>query len=280
MEGFSACDGGVWVDLLEHLGEGVEERPCVAGTEFLVFGISPVCQDCWDLACGDGSAIGGPDHKVMDPAIRETKVTVGLDSTVQFCELGSELTHRTGSELPEISHCKPGMLTPDLNEAREREIVANEDFRASNEASGKGFVVRVPQADNPAMTVVWQGAELGHFENAEVAIAIVADRMGLTEELEANVGELIFHFLDQMPVRERKPGFGCWWCLDVKERVAFNDLTPAMQEHAWMLFLLWSRRENFCLPGAGFVDDVNHGIPFVVVGLGSRAASHVAYDPA
>jgi len=122
------------------------------------------------------------------------------------------------------------------------------------------------------MTVVRHCAELGHFENAEVAITVVADRMSLTEDLEANVGELIFHFLYQMSVGKRKPGFGRRWCLDVKERVAFNDLTSAMQEHARMLFLLSGRWENFCLPGAGFVDDVNHGIPFVVVGCFFRTA--------
>jgi|GEM_PF-2372653 len=120
MEGFSACDGGVRVDLFEHLGKGVEERPSIAGAEFLVFGISPVCQDRWDLAGRDCTAIGGPYHEVMNATIRETEVTVGFDSAVQLSELGAKLTHRTGSELPEISHCKPGMLTPDLDEARER----------------------------------------------------------------------------------------------------------------------------------------------------------------
>lgn len=114
------------------------------------------------------------------------------------------------------------------------------------------------------MSVVWHGAELGHFENAEVAIAVVADRMGLTQELESNVGELIFHFLDQMPVEEREPSFGCPWRGNVKERVAFNDLATAMQKHARRLFLLWSRWENVCPPSAGFFDEVEGSSLFPV----------------
>ena len=132
MKGFSSGNGGVRVDLLERFGEGVEEGPCRAWTEFLMFRIPPVCQNLRDLACRDGTAIRGFDNQVMCAAVGEADLLVGSNALVQLHQVGAELTDGTSCELPEIPDGKPSVLPADLDEAGEREVVAYKYLRTSN----------------------------------------------------------------------------------------------------------------------------------------------------
>jgi len=116
------------------------------------------------------------------------------------------------------------------------------------------------------MSVTRNGAELGHFEDAEVAVAVVADCVGLAEQLKSGVRELVLDFLDKMPVRKREPCFGCPGCLDAKERSALDDLSAAMQEHrvsgGWLFSPRMRQGEDFCLPCDIFFDEVDHLFSF------------------
>ena len=100
------------------------------------------------------------------------------------------MANRAGRQLPEIPHCKPRVLAPDLDEAGKRQVVANENPGAGNESGRKRFVMRVAQTDHPAVAVGNNVPSRGHFEDAEVAVAFVADHVGLREQFESCVGEL------------------------------------------------------------------------------------------
>ena len=118
------------------------------------------------------------------------------------------------------------------------------------------------------MSILRHVAELGHFEDAEVAVAIMADRVGLTEQVESGINKLAFHFHDKMPVGKREPGISCWWCLDAKERIPLDDLAAAMQKHAVVgSWLNLGNRED--IQDAGFVDDAYH-VGFVETERGYR----------
>ena len=132
----------------------------------------------------------------------------------------------------------------------------------------------VSQAHHPTVSVLRHVTELGHFEDAEVAVAIVADRVCLTEQVEPGINKLAFHFHDKMPVGKREPGIGCRWCLDAKERIPLDDLSAAMQEHT--VVGSWRNRGNReDIPGAGFINNVNH------VGIcgNGEGRKHVACTP-
>ena len=132
----------------------------------------------------------------------------------------------------------------------------------------------VSQAHHPTVSVLRHVAELGHFEDAEVAVAVVADRVCLTEQVEPGVNKLVFHFHDKMPMGEREPCVGCRWCLDAKERIPLDDLSAAMQEHT--VVGSWRNRGNReDIPGAGFINNVNH------VGIcgNGEGRKHVACTP-
>ena len=119
------------VDLLERLGEGVEERPSIAWTEFLVLRFPPVGQNFGDLTGGDGAAIRGLDDKVMGTPIVEAQVAVGLDAVVQLNEVGAKLTNSTGCQLPEIPDRKPRVFPADLDESRKRKGI-NPAYKCSD----------------------------------------------------------------------------------------------------------------------------------------------------
>jgi len=131
------------VDFFELLSEGVEETPGIAGLELLVLGFPPVSQNRWDLACRDGTAIGGPDHEVMGTTVGEPEATVALDPVIKFHKFGAELADGASSELPEIPGRKPCVFPTDLDEATERQVIADENLGASYEAGWEGFVVAV-----------------------------------------------------------------------------------------------------------------------------------------
>ena len=92
--------------------------------------------------------------------------------------------------------------------------------------------------------------------------------------------ELTFNFLDQIPVRKREPCFRRVRGLDAKERIALDDLSPAVQEHGVSGGRSCGREldsgENICLPGARFVDDVDH---FGFCGCGDRAQASACARP-
>lgn len=211
----------------------------------------------------------------MSSSFGQAQVPVGSDSGFHADQAFAQLSHRTGGELPEVPDGEPSMFPPDLNEAGEREVVANEDLRAGHQASREGFVMRVPQSYDPAVTILGELSSWADFEDPEVAIALVADCMGLSEQVKACIGELAFYLLDQMAVREWEPSVGCPGRLDIKELTALNDLASTVEEHGvsggWPFSRGWRHREDVCLPGASFFDQVDHGIPFVGCFLPARS---------
>ena len=201
MQGFAAGDGGVWVYGLECLGAGVPQRPTVAGSKFRMCGISPLGEHLGDLAWRDGTAVRGPDDEVMCSAVREPEVPVGGDAGFHADQPLTELADCTGGQLPEIPDGEPGMFAPDLDQPGKRQIIANEDPCARHDAGREGFVMAVSQAHNPSVAVLKNVPARGHLNDAEVAVAIVADRMCLPEEVEAGIGQLAFYFHDKLSVR-------------------------------------------------------------------------------
>ncbi len=141
-------------------------------------GISPLGEHLGDLARRDGPAVRCPDDEVVCAAVGEPEVPVGGDAGLHADQPLAELANRTGGQLPEIPDGKPGVFAPDLDKPGERQIIANEDPRARHDAGGEGLVVAVPQAHHPAVSVCNNVPSRGHFEDAEVAVTVVADGMG------------------------------------------------------------------------------------------------------
>lgn len=267
VESFSPGNGRVRVDAFERFGEGVEQRPCLARLEFLVWRLSPVSQDFGNLAGCDSTAVCGLDYKVMGSGVVQGGCPIGLDAVFQLDKVCAKLSDCTSGQLTEIPDRKSCVFAPDLNQSGERQVVADKDLGSGNETCREGFVVGVSQANHPSMSVLWHVAELGHFEEAEVAVAFVADCVGLTKRVESCIGQLILYLLHEMTVRKREPGIGSTWGLDVKEGAALNDLSTAMQKHAvvgaWPFGRWLGRWDDFGIPCSWLFDELNHFVvPF------------------
>lgn len=264
MKGFSPGDGCVWVDVLEYLGEGIEQTPSIPWMEVWILGVPPVPENLWDLGGGDSTAVRGLDDEVMGCGVGEPPVAIGIDAPVEVNEMSSQLSHRPSRELAEVSNSKPCVLAADLNQAGEGKVVADEDPRASHQASRESLVVRVAQSDDPAVVTVRGDSCLGNLQKAEVAMSAMADCMGLGKDAEARILELVLDFGDEVPVREREPRIRGRWSLDVEERSTLNDFAAAMKDHAVLGGRSWCRvlhcGKDVCLPRALFIDKMDHGV--------------------
>lgn len=188
-------------------------------------------QHSGNLTRRESAANGCFDDKIVRLRVGESEVLVGVDSLIELDELRSQATNRTRGQLPKVTKSEPSVLPTDLDEARERQIVANEDSGSSHEASRERLVVAVSQSHHPAVSVVERGIEWCDFQDPKVAVSAMADGVTFAQQVEPRVGELVGDFLDEVAVREREPGVSGPGCLDAEERITLDDLSSAVEEH-------------------------------------------------
>jgi hypothetical protein len=227
---------------------------------------APVIEDSRDLGRGDRPAICRPDNDVVGLAVVESQLAVCADAVFHADEFITELANRAGGQLTEIPDCKPGVFAANLDEAGKREVVADENPGAGDEASGEGLVVTVSQADDPAVSVPGNVTAGVDFQDAKISVSFVADGVSLGEDGKPGFGELGFHFFHQMTVGQRKPRVGRSGRRNVEQRLAFDDPAAAVEQHGVAGGggdrRVLSRED---LRGSEFFDELNHGFCVVVV---------------
>ena len=91
--------------------------------------------------------------------------------------------------MSEITLGELGVLAADPDLTSEGEVIADEDFRASHEASGIGLVVRVTDPDDPAVVAILPAREV-HLEETGVASSVVRQGVVFSSETKASRLEL------------------------------------------------------------------------------------------
>jgi len=240
VEGFAAVGGDVGVASFVGFGDGVEERPRGARSEFPMGRFAPLLQDFGDLGGGDGAAVEGPDDEVVGFAVGEVLLLVGVDALIELDEAVPELPHGPAGEVAEVALGEAGVLAAEFDLAGEGEVVADEDLGPGDHGGREGFVVRVSDANDPAVVAVTVAGEFD-FEDPEVAGALVAEGVGLATEDESSVAELFLDFGEQVPMRHGIPGLGVGRCRNGEEGFAGDLLGSAVNEESG-----WAFGDDFC----------------------------------
>jgi len=269
MQGLASGYDGVRVESLVCLGKGIEETPGIPGRELLVGGLSPFLEDPRDLSGGDGPAIDRFDHEIMGFRIGQGTIPVGLDALIETSEAIAKLTHRSRCEMTKITHRKPGVFPADLDLAGEGQVITAEDVSPGDKTGREGFVVAVSQPDNPVVVLDRTMGET-YLEDTEVAISLVTEGMGFRRKLEPGIFELSLDLVNEISVRERKPGVGGSRCGCLEDILARDGFGTAVKEHAL--------RGGGSLGRDGF-NSLYHGLVFDWVGTQEGPATSSVTGP-
>lgn len=129
-------------------------------------------------------------------------------------------------ELREIPVDEPRVFAGNFHLTTEAEIVAYENAGPCSDASREGLVMRIAQAEHPA--IIGIGLFSLHFDQAEVAAAIVRQGMCLIADDKPTGFERVFDLGDEINVWDRRPGGCCAWSRNVDDLIAFHGGGPAM----------------------------------------------------
>lgn len=206
MKGLSATQGGVGIDGLVNLRECVEETPGIPGTELLVVGRAPLCQDMGNLRRRDSGTIHRPDRKIVGEPVLNGCVLVGRDPTIQMAEPVAQLAHGPGGEMAEIAIGIFGMLATDLHLTGECEVIANPYSGPCDQAGWIRLVVRIAQTDDPA-EVGRITLALSDLKDPEIPSSFMTESMSLLFDGEPAADELRGHLVKDRAVAEGIPGF-------------------------------------------------------------------------
>lgn len=207
VEGLAAGDEEVGVAALLRLGEGVEETPGIAGTEFLMRGSPPFLQDLRHLGGGDGPAVDRLDDEIVGLRIGQRPLPVGQDALVELAEPVTELAHGPRGEVPQVADREAGVLPRDPHLAGKGEIVTTQDGRPGDQAGRIGLVMAVADPDDPTVFLFGPIGQTD-LEDTEVAGTSVAEGVTLSLEGETRGLQLTLDLGDEVPVRKRIPGVG------------------------------------------------------------------------
>ncbi len=203
VEGF--CPPGQFDEVaFQRLGEGVKQRPGVARCERLVARVAPFVENARDELVRAHADIHGAHHEVVRGAVFDLGEFVDREAGVLMMPAIHEFADGALDEARQVAGDVRGVLAGQLYLTGEAEVVADENARAGGDAGGEGFVVRVPQAEHPA--VILSGFVTLNFHEAEVAQTVVAQAVGLGADDEAVAFECVLDLSDEFEVRERSPG--------------------------------------------------------------------------
>ncbi len=194
----------------QHLREGIEQRPGVPRPEGFVERLAPLVKHARNELVGTHADIDGPDNEIMCGPVFDLGDFVGHQPAVLVMPALHEFSHGALDEARQVAVDVRGVFPGQLHLATEGQVVANKGLRSSDDAGRKRFVVRVSQAQDPA--VVLGGLVPLDLHETEVAGALVAQAMGLGADDEAIGFQRAFDLRNEFEVRNGCPclrGVGC-----------------------------------------------------------------------
>jgi len=139
---------------LHGLGEAVVQRPARPGSEHLVARVVPLLAYGPDARIRDDAARCGVNHGVVGLAVVHGALLQALDEDALAVSLLVELTHAPVDHGWQVLEDAGGVLPVDDVLAGERQVVADEDAVAVDQARGHALVRGVSQADGERYLVV------------------------------------------------------------------------------------------------------------------------------
>jgi len=231
VKGLATRDEGVGVSTLHDLRGGVEEAPRGPRGKLLVPGGAPLVQHVGDLGGGQCPAVQCAHNHVMGTTVVQTVFAVSTDPAVEVVELVAQLSHRSRSEVPEITDGETGVFPANGHLPAKAEVVADEDTRPRNQSGRVALVMAVPQTHRPSVVLLGTTGSL-HGEESEVAGAFVGEGMGFTGNVKASGKQLGLHFAHEGGMGEGIPAGGANWCLHLRNRITAHSGGSAVEEKA------------------------------------------------
>ena len=176
---------------------------------------------------GADADIGGADDEVMGFDVGDVRFFVGSDAFVLIMPFGEQESDGATHQLRQVADDEPGVLAGEFDLAAEAQIVANEHAGPGDDAGGERFVVAVTEAEHPAVVVAgFLGMD---FHEAEVALALVGQRVCLRADAQVGGGQGALHGGDELMMRNRAPTVGVTWCGNGADFVEVHMRGSAMQ---------------------------------------------------
>jgi len=189
--------------------------------------LAPFVEHGWNQTVAAHADIGGANDEVMGFDVGDVRFFVGGDAFVLIMPFGEQESDGATDQLRQITYDEPGVFAGEFDLARKRQIIADEHAGPGDDAGGERFVVAVAEAKNP--TVVVAGFLGVDFHEAEVALALVGQRMGLRADAQVGGGQRALHGGDELMMRNRAPTVSVAWCGDVADFVEVHMRGAAMQ---------------------------------------------------
>lgn len=230
VKGLAPGNGDMWVENLVDFGDRIEEAPSRSWPKLLMRWLPPFLENHWNLDRSNRPAIHGSDDQVVSLRIPELPGPISLDPLVDLVELIPQLAHGSGREVAQIPDRKAGMFAADANLSGEGKVVAHKHPGARDQTRRIGLIMAVADPNDPSVIPFPVDPRNLHLEESEVSGSVVAQGMGFSGDGEGGHIQLAFHFLDQVAMRQGKPGVGWLWGWDVEHLMALDDVSPAMEQ--------------------------------------------------
>jgi len=203
VEGFSALGQQRKAVALHGLGEAVEQAPGRPGRELRVRGLAPLTQHGQSRPAAHDPEVQGADDEVMRVPVNQGVLLVGRNTALLGVPFLDQPGHGTFGDHRQIPQDEAGVLAGELDFAPEGQVVADEDLGTGHDARREGLVVRVTQAHDPSVVDVLLA--IADVHEAEVALAVVRQAMGLVDDGEVAGPQGVFDLLDEPQVRDGFP---------------------------------------------------------------------------
>lgn len=226
---------------LQRFGKGVEQRPGIASRKGIVSRFAPLVEHAREQFVRADTDIHCPDDKVVRGTVVDFVEPVRGETGVLMVPAVHQFPDRALYELRQVTVDVSRVFAGQLHLAGKAEIVADEDARASGNSGGEGFVVRIPQAEDPA--IILGGFLAQDFHEPKISGTVVGHAVGLGADRQAVRLQRALDLRDEFEVWDGRPGrrgprrryeldflafdllrsameaevragaFGCGWCL-------------------------------------------------------------------
>ena len=147
--------------------------------------------------------ITGADDQVMGFSLVDPEALVGRDAIILVVPFGEQQADGAFRELRQVAIDEPRVLASELDLTTEGEIVADEHGSTSDDPSRKRLVVGISEPQHPA--IVLTGLLSVDFHEAEVASAVVSERVRLRADGQLRGGECALDGLNELMMWDRLP---------------------------------------------------------------------------
>ena len=144
--------------------------------------------------------------------VGDVRLFVGGDAFVLIVPFGKQESDGTTHQLGEVPDDEPSVFAGEFDFPTEGEVIANEHTGTGDDASGDCLVVAVTESEHPAIIIAgFLGMD---FHEAEVALALVGQRMGLVADPQVGGGQGSLDRGDQLVMWDGTPAIGGPGCVD------------------------------------------------------------------